>query len=62
MRRARARERLVSPEPDHDADDDPPPPRALLGVGFWLLMGFALACVLAGLAISRLGPRLFPAP
>ena len=54
----------MSPEPDHDADDDPPPPppRPLLGVGFWLLMGFALACVLAGLAIARLGPRLFPAP
>ena len=50
----------MSPAPDPDADA--PPPRRLLGAGFWLLMGFALACVVAGLAVARFGPALFPAP
>jgi hypothetical protein len=30
------------------------------GLGFWAMMAFALLCVLAGAAIDRLGPRLFP--
>jgi hypothetical protein len=32
-----------------------------LGLGFWLLIVFALACILAGLGVAKLGPRLFPA-
>lgn len=33
-------------------------PRALLGVGFWAMMAFAVLCVLAGVAIATLGPKL----
>ena len=30
------------------------------GVGFWAMMAFAVLCVLAGVAVDRLGPKLFP--
>ena len=45
-----------------DDPDDEPPPRPLLGAGLGLLMGIALAFVIAGLAVARVGPSLFPAP
>jgi hypothetical protein len=32
-----------------------------LSLGFWVMMAFAVLCVLAGVAIDRLGPKLFPA-
>lgn len=43
----------MSPDPDAD-----PPPRPLLGLGFWLILGLSLVCVLAGVAIATLAPRL----
>src|SRR5580700_6763674 len=30
------------------------------GVGFWAMMAFAVLCVLAGVAVDRLGPKLSP--
>jgi len=43
----------MSPEPDPE-----PPPRPLLGPGFWLVLVLSLVCVLAGLALATLAPRL----
>jgi hypothetical protein len=31
-----------------------------LSLGFWAMMAFAVLCVLAGVAIDRIGPQLFP--
>jgi hypothetical protein len=33
-------------------------PRALMGVSFWVMIVFGLACVAAGIAVATLGPRL----
>ena len=33
-------------------------PRPLLGFGFWLTLAISLLCVLAGVAVAVLGPRL----
>jgi hypothetical protein len=33
-------------------------PRPLLGIGFWVVMILALACVLGGVAVATLGPTL----
>jgi hypothetical protein len=33
----------------------------LMGRGFWLLLLFGLACVIAGVALATLGPKLFAA-
>jgi len=41
-------------------DDDPPPPPVKLDGRFWALMIFCAACIVGGLAIATLGPRLFP--
>ena len=38
------------------SDEDRPPPR-LMGPGFWIALAFGLICILAGLALWRLGPR-----
>ena len=38
--------------------DDEFRPRPLMGRGFWALMVFALVCVIAGIAVATLGPRL----
>lgn len=35
--------------------------KPLLGVGFWVMVAFGLACVLAGVAVTLLGPRLMSA-
>ena len=32
-------------------------PRRLMGLWFWLALMFGLACVVAGLALARLGPK-----
>jgi len=40
--------------------DDEFRPRPLMGRGFWVLMVFALVCVIAGIAVATLGPRLSP--
>jgi hypothetical protein len=37
-------------------------PRPLLGLTFWAMIAFAVLCVLAGVAIASLGPRLFARP
>ncbi len=37
-------------------DRDARPPR-LMGPWFWLALLFALACILAGLALAKLGPK-----
>ena len=41
--------------------DDEPPLRPLMGPVFWLLLAFAALCVIAGIAVATLGPRLLPA-
>jgi hypothetical protein len=43
------------PKPDGD-DHDRPPPR-LMSTWFWLALIFGLACIVAGLALAKLGPR-----
>ncbi len=43
-------------DPQHDGDGPRRPPR-LLSRWFWLALIFGLACVVAGLALARLGPR-----
>ncbi len=47
-------------EPDED-DPGARPPGPLLGLRFWLLIGFAVFCIAAGLAVAWLGPVWFPA-
>jgi hypothetical protein len=45
-----------------DADDpDPRPSGPLLGLRFWLLIAFAVVCIVGGLAVALLGPVWFPA-
>ena len=43
-------------QPPPDDPDDRPPPR-LMGTWFWLALIFALACIVAGLAVAKLGPK-----
>jgi uncharacterized protein involved in exopolysaccharide biosynthesis len=43
-----------SPQPD--GDDDRPPPR-LMSRWFWLALIFGLGCIVAGLALAKLGPK-----
>lgn len=45
---------MTAPEP-------PPSPKPLLGVGFWALIAFGVLCVLAGVGVTFLAPRLAPA-
>jgi hypothetical protein len=56
-----------APEPAEPAAPDLPrdpalyaAPRPRLPLSFWLMIGFGLVCVLAGVVIGRFGPRLFP--
>jgi hypothetical protein len=44
------------PQPGGDGDDPRPPPR-LMTTWFWLALIFALACIVAGLALAKLGPK-----
>jgi len=47
----------VSPgEPEPAAER----PRPLLGLGFWAVMAFAMLCVLGGVGVVLLGPKLWP--
>lgn len=46
--------------PDGPNDPAEVPPR-LLGAGFWAAIIVALLCVLAGIGVVVLGPRLWPA-
>jgi hypothetical protein len=50
----------MSREPEITAPKDPAAyrPRSLMGPSFWAMMAFAVLCVLAGVAIARLGPEL----
>ena len=54
----------LSEAPEVTAPKDPAAyrPRPLLGVTFWAMIAFAVLCVLAGVAIANLGPRLFAKP
>jgi hypothetical protein len=49
----------MSSDPGAPGGPDDEPPRPLLGLGFWLFLILCLACVLAGVAVATLGPRLF---
>ena len=53
-----------SDAPEVTAPKDPAAyrPRPLLGLTFWAMIAFAVLCVLAGVAIANLGPRLFAGP
>ncbi len=51
---------------DPDAPGGPPEPaeykpKPLMSLGFWVAMAFALLSILAGVAVVKLGPTLFPA-
>ena len=48
-------------EPDLPRDPAEYRPKPLLGVGFWVMVAFGLLCVLAGVAVTLLGPRLMSA-
>jgi Tfp pilus assembly protein PilN len=57
-----------APDPDELADHGLPRDphdyslrRRGLGLAFWAAMVFGLLCILAGIAIDRYGPKLFPA-
>jgi len=45
-----------APQPDGGGDHDRRRPR-LLSPWFWLALIFGLACIVAGLALARLGPK-----
>lgn len=47
------------PSPPKDLTDDRP--RALLGVGFWVVIVLGALCVLAGAGVASMGPSLWPA-
>ncbi len=64
------RTRMTTPDPD-ELTAGPGLPRDPhdyavrrrgLGLAFWAAMAFGLICILAGIAIDRYGPKLFPAP
>jgi uncharacterized protein involved in exopolysaccharide biosynthesis len=44
------------PPSDQDDDDDRRPSR-LMSRWFWLALIFGLACIVAGLALAKLGPK-----
>jgi hypothetical protein len=54
----------LSDGPEVTAPKDPAAyrPRPLLGLTFWAMIAFAVLCVLAGVAIANLSPRLFARP
>ncbi|MGZ5984705.1 MAG: hypothetical protein ACXWK7_07190 [Caulobacteraceae bacterium] len=45
----------MTPDPRPDGDDRRPSP--LMNRWFWLALIFGLACIVAGLALARLGPK-----
>ncbi len=47
---------MSAPDPDDETLR-----RRVLGLAFWAAMVFGLVCILAGVAIGRYGPQLFPA-
>ncbi len=53
---------MTSPDPAEPeaSTEDIKPPR-LMSAGFWIAMGFALFCIVAGVLVVKLGPSLFPA-
>ena len=52
---------MSTTEPSQPRDPAGYRPKPLLGIGFWVMVAFGLACVLAGVAVTLLGPRLMPA-
>lgn len=52
---------MSATEPDLPRDPAEYRPKPLLGVGFWVIVVFGLICVLAGVAVAVLGPRLMSA-
>ena len=60
---------MTTPDPDELAGPGLPRDphdyavrRRGLGLAFWAAMAFGLICILAGIAIDRYGPKLFPPP
>jgi len=47
--------------PDLPRDPADYRPRPLMGLGFWALIAFGVLCVLAGVGVATLAPRLLPA-
>jgi hypothetical protein len=47
---------MTDAPPPNDGDDRRPPP-PLMSRWFWLALIFGLACIVAGLALAKLGPR-----
>ena len=52
---------MTAPDPLLTAEDEPERPRPLFSRGFWAAMAFTLLCVIAAVALVKLGPGLFPA-
>jgi hypothetical protein len=52
---------MSSPEPDLPKDPAAYRPRPLLGLGFWVMIAFGVLCILAGVGVATLAPKLFPA-
>ncbi len=52
---------MSTPEPDLPRDPGVYRPKPLLGVGFWVMVAFGLICVMAGVAVTLLGPQLMSA-
>ena len=51
---------MSSREPDLPKDPAEYRPRPLMGVTYWAMIAFALLCVLAGVGVASLAPRLLP--
>jgi len=48
---------MTGPEiPDRHGEHGDRPPR-LMGPWFWIALLFGLACIVAGLALAKLGPK-----
>ena len=52
---------MTAPDPLLNAEDEPERARPLFSRGFWAAMAFTLLCVIAAVALVKLGPGLFPA-
>ena len=52
-------ELAMEPPPVDSASGEPP--RKLFSVAFWIVIGFGALCIVAGLGVAVLGPKLFPA-
>jgi hypothetical protein len=52
---------MSADEPDLPKDPADYRPKPLMGVGFWALIAFGVLCVLAGVGVAVLGPKLLPA-